>query len=80
MQARSKSRTEEQSVRRLLRRKATQEYFREDGSWTTDPVGAKPFNDVVEAAEICARLGLSDVELILRTEAGDCDVFSTPMR
>jgi len=69
----------ERPIKRLLRHKASHEYFKE-GGWTTDPRDADCFSDVVEAARICARYGLSDVELALRYEAGAHDVFCTPIR
>ena len=72
------SRTEEQAVKRLLRRKDTAEYFKGDG-WTGNPGEAKTFSDSLEAAETCARLQLSNVELALRVESGDFDMFCTPM-
>ena len=71
--------TSEKNVWRLLRRRGTQEYFKDDG-WTSDPAEARAFSDVVEAAEICARHGLTDVELILRVDVAASDVFCTPMR
>ncbi len=67
------------SIKRLLRHKASREYFK-DGGWTANPAEANNFSDAVEAAEICARYGLNDVELALRYEAGICDVFCTPIR
>ena len=71
--------SEAQAMRRLLRRYDTQEYFKEDG-WTSNPDEAKCFGDVVEVAEVCARRGLSGVEMILRIEGGATEVFSTPIR
>ena len=67
---------EEMAVARLLRRRSTQEYFREDG-WTESPVDAKVFSDVVEAVEVCVELGLTDVELAVRVRAEACDLFCT---
>ena len=66
-------------VRRLLRRCDTREYFKEDG-WTSDPDEAKSFVDVVEVAEVCARRGLSGVELTIRMHGCTTEVFSTPIR
>jgi len=66
-------------VKRLLRRCATQEYFKGDG-WTNNPDEAQAFSDIVEAAEICARHQLSGVELTLRYSGVATDVFCTPMR
>ena len=69
---------EDQTVKRLLRRKDTAEYF--DGSgWTSDPAAAKTFCDVLEAAETCSRYKLTNVELALRVQPEACDVFCTSM-
>lgn len=70
---------DERAIKRLLRRQNTPEYFKGDG-WTADPEEAKCFTDVLEAAETCARLGLSDVELTLRAGSRASDIFCTPIR
>ncbi len=70
---------EAQPIRRLLRRKDSLEYFRE-GGWTTNPSQATTFEDVVQVAEVCARYGLSDVELALRYDKAAEDLFSTTIR
>ncbi len=70
---------EEKTIRRLLRRRDSREYF-QDGGWTTNPEQAQTFDDVVEAAEACARYGLMDVELALRFDEGVEDLFSTMIR
>ena len=67
-----------QNIKRVLRRKNSKEYFK-DGGWTRNPKEANGFSDVVEAAQICTRYGLNDVELALRFESG-CDVFCTSIR
>jgi hypothetical protein len=69
----------EPTVKRLLRRQNTQQYFKDDG-WTDDPAEAKCFLDVVEIAETCARCGLDDVEVTLRVDAQACDFFCTSVR
>ena len=71
--------TREQTVKRLLRQRGSEEYFR-DGHWTNNPDEADSFCDVVEAAETCARYGLTGVELAVRLDAHACDVFCTPIR
>ena len=71
--------TQLQTVKRLLRNRVSQEYFR-DGRWTNNPEEADSFSDVVEAAQICTQHGLTGVELALRLDAKACDVFCTPMR
>jgi hypothetical protein len=67
-----------QHVKRVLRDKNSKKYFK-DGGWTRNPKEASGFSDVVEAAQICIRYDLNDVELALRFETG-CDVFCTPIR
>ncbi len=71
--------TAEQAIKRVIRRRGSREYFL-DGQWTTNPEQAQSFGDVVEAAEVCARYGLTDVELALRFDKGAEDVFSTLIR
>jgi hypothetical protein len=79
MSARSLKNGEAKEIRRLLRRIDSREYF-QAGAWTLDPQQAQTFEDVVEAAEACARYGLMDVELALRFEQGAEDVFSVVIR
>lgn len=68
------------NMKRLLRRRASREYFK-SGGWTKNPGEADNFSDVVEAAQTCARYGLSDVELALRLDPQDGeDIFCTPLR
>ena len=62
----------------MLRRRDTQEFYKDDG-WTDNPEEARAFMDVVEVAQICARHGLNDVELTLRVGTAS-EVFCTPMR
>ena len=71
-------RMEQTTIKRVLRRKSSREYFKEDG-WTDNPDEAKSFNDVVEVAETCARYRLNDVELALRVHPQAADVFCTPI-
>ncbi|PWU18589.1 MAG: hypothetical protein C5B50_08720 [Verrucomicrobia bacterium] len=66
-------------MKRLLRHRASREYFK-SGAWTRNPHEAETFSDIVEAAQVCARYGLSDVELALRLDPGAEDVFCTPLR
>jgi hypothetical protein len=67
------------TIRRLVRHRVTRLYFNEAG-WTPDPLQATVFFDVLEAAQTCARRGLTDVELALHLGAGALDFFSTPLR
>ncbi len=70
---------EEKAIKRLLRHKASRDYFK-PGGWTSRPEEAHHFSDVVEVVETCTRYGLSNVELALRYERGACDLFCTPIR
>lgn len=64
-------------VQRVLRRRGSREYLKDNG-WTEKPDEAITFDDALEAAEACIRLGLKDIDLVLRVPAGD--VFCTPIR
>jgi len=66
-------------IKRVLRHRTSATYFK-DGGWTRNPEEAHCFSDVVEAAETCARYGLSDVELALRYDATNTDLFCVPLR
>ena len=70
---------EDKPVKRVLRHRISSAYFK-DGGWTQDVQEAHSFSDVVEAAETCARYGLSDVELALRYDAAATDLFCVPLR
>jgi len=69
----------DRKIKRLVRHRATREYFSE-GGWTKNPEEAKSFCDVVEVAEACAKLGLNDVELTLCVEGLGAELFCTPIR
>ncbi len=71
--------TGNRGIRRFLRHKGSQEYFK-DGGWTNNPEEANSYSDILEAAEICARYELSDVELAIRFDVGAGDVFCTALR
>ncbi len=66
------------SVRRLLRHKISQEYFR-DGRWLNDPREATSYPDVLLAAQACIRYGLEDVEMVLRLDPAAADIFCKPL-
>ena len=70
---------EEKPIKRVLRHRTSSAYFA-DGRWTRNPSEARSYGDVVEAAEACARYGLSDVELALRYEADAADIFCVQLR
>jgi hypothetical protein len=69
----------DQGVKRLLRHRESKAYFRQ-GNWTRNVEEADRFEDVVQVAEACVRYGLNNVELALRFESGNCDVFCTAIR
>ncbi len=66
-------------VVRLVRHQVSKQYFKGDG-WTHKPEEAKRFSDIVEAAETCARHGLTNVELALRCHSEKADLFCTAIR
>jgi len=70
---------QDKPVKRVLRHRSSAAYFK-DGGWTHKLEEAHSFSDVVEAAETCARYGLSDVELALRYDAAATDLFCVPLR
>jgi hypothetical protein len=70
---------DDKPIKRVLRHRGSAAYFK-DGGWTPDPEEAHSFSDIVEAAETCARYGLSDVELALRYEAAAVDLFCVSLR
>jgi hypothetical protein len=67
------------AIKRVLRNRESQQYFNGRG-WTDNLEEAQNFADVVEAAEACAHLGLSNVELAVRVSSASCDLFCTPVR
>lgn len=79
MPAKSMENVQHTAIIRLLRDRESQEYWA-DGSWTQNPSEAKSFSDALEAAEACTSRGLSNVELAVRFESSETDVFCTPMR
>jgi len=68
----------ERAIRRLLRRKQSQEYFTGNG-WTRDPEEARSFADSLEAAQTCVQWGLGDMEMVLRVAGGSSDLFCTEL-
>ena len=66
-------------IKRVLRNRDSHQYFDGHG-WTDNPEDAKSFADLVEAAGLCGRLGLSNVELAVRINSASCDLFCTSVR
>jgi hypothetical protein len=64
-------------IKRVLRRQDSGEYLM-DGGWTNLLDEAINFDDAFEAVEICVRLGLKDIDLVLRVPSGD--IFCSPLR
>ncbi len=75
----SKDNGNEPPVRRLLRRKESQEYFTGNG-WTSNLEEARSFQDSLEAAAICAQCGLLQVEMVLRVKGATSDLYCTEIR
>jgi hypothetical protein len=69
----------ERPIRRVLRRKRSQEYFTGSG-WTENLEEARFFRDSLEAAQMCAHCGLSEVEMVLRVKGGTSDLYCTEFR
>lgn len=67
------------AIKRFLRDRESHKYFK-DGNWTDNPREANSYSDVVEVAEICSRYGLKNVELALRFETAECDLFCLRIR
>lgn len=66
------------SVRRVLRRKYSREYFTGHG-WTPHLDKARSYSDSIEAAQTCVRWGLDDVEMVLHVSGGSSDFFCTEL-
>ncbi len=79
MSAKTLTSNQDQTIKRFVSHRSSREYFK-NGGWTTNPQEADCFSDAVEAAQVCARYGLSDVELALRYASATHDVFCTPIR
>ncbi len=71
--------SQKKAIKRVVRHRGSREYLKK-GGWTSNPEEADNFADIVEVAEVCARYGLSDVELALRYDASVTDVFCIPIR
>jgi hypothetical protein len=66
-------------VIRVLRCRMTHRYFTGDG-WCENPEHAETFPDQIGAARACASHKLENIELVLRVEGSQTDLFCTPMR
>jgi hypothetical protein len=64
---------------RLLRHCGTQEYFT-PGGWTRDLAEAQVFESEMEAVRACILNSLYDVELVLRLQDSDSELFTTRIR
>jgi len=72
--------TTEASIRRVIRRRGTRDYLN-DAGWTQNVTEATNFSDSLEAAQICAARGLTDVELALIIEGQQHhEMFCTAIR
>ena len=68
----------ERAIRRLVRRRQSEDYFTGSG-WTKDPDQARSFANSLEAAQTCLRHGLVDMEMVLRVVGGSSDLFCTDL-
>ncbi len=66
-------------AQRVLRCCKSQLYFMENG-WTDDPSQAEIFSDEKQAARVCAKHDLRDVELVVRSPANGRHPFGTVVR
>lgn len=67
------------AIKRILRDRESRKYFK-DGNWTDNPGEANTYADVVEVAETCSRYGLKNVELALRFDTAEFDLFCLRIR
>ena len=74
MKQRTYDRILKNDVIRFLRRRNREEYLCGEG-WTRNPFEATTFSDVLEAARVCSRRRLQDVELTLRVHPDASDAF-----
>jgi len=66
-------------VARLLRCRKTQRYFTGRG-WSDDPTQAEMFADQIDAVRACLTHNLENVELVLRANGSQVDLFCTSVR
>ena len=61
-------------MKKLLRHKETGLYFAPDASWVSDWRKAMPISDLNNILATCKTHELSQIEFVLKSEAGDYDV------
>jgi hypothetical protein len=67
------------SVIRILRCRATRRYFTGEG-WSENPDSAQLFPDEFGAVRACVSSHLDNVELVLRVDGSQTDLFCTQVR
>ena len=67
------------AVVRMLRNQASNAFFTGSG-WSRDPMMAKLFTDLFDAAKACVQHQLAGVELVVRAEPDGADLFQLPLR
>jgi hypothetical protein len=65
------------AIKRLLRHRVTGLYYN-NGDWTMNSIQATVFTDFLQAARVCARYGLTAVDLTLRMDDAS-DFYSKPL-
>jgi hypothetical protein len=66
-------------VARLIRCRQTQRYFTGQG-WSEDPARAEVFDDPLDAVRACLSHDLQNIEMVLRVNGSQVDLFSTTVR
>jgi hypothetical protein len=66
-------------VVRMLRCRATRRYFTGEG-WSENADYAQLFQDEFGAVRACVSCELDNVELVLRVDGSQTDIFCTPVR
>jgi hypothetical protein len=74
-----KDNLKERPIQRLLRHKNSLEYLSWNG-WTKNVEEARTFQDSLEAARACAEYALWEVEMVLRVQGGDKDLYRAKLR
>jgi hypothetical protein len=66
-------------VARLLRCRKTHRYFTGEG-WSDDPAQAEVFCDQIDAVQACISHNLENIEMVLRVNGSQVELFCTTLR
>ena len=69
----------QRSVHRMIRCRQTHRYFK-DGDWTENAIEATTYGDEMEAVRACLDHDLNNIELVLRAQGSQADLFCTLIR